>query len=231
VSGELTAADIGLRLLLAFAAGGVIGFERSSRHQVAGMRTHILIALGAALLMLLSIWLPRHFGSGEGDPGRIAAQVVSGIGFLGAGAMIRLGNNIRGLTTAASLWLIAAVGLALGAGMYAAAAVTEVLSLFTLVFMDHFEKRFFPTERNKVLVLNYGTGDPDTADALAVLGSFHVRIQSMDVEQIIGKGKKRIKGSRLRLFAAIPDTADISALARALEALENVTGMEMEEKF
>jgi putative Mg2+ transporter-C (MgtC) family protein len=227
----MTEQDMVVRLLLSFAAGAIIGFERSSRRQVAGLRTHILIALGSTLLMILSIWLPRSLMSGEGDPGRIAAQVVSGIGFLGAGAIIRLGNNIRGLTTAASLWLIAAVGLALGAGMYLAAAVTEALTLFALILMDVFEKRLFPSERNKVLVLSYGVNDPGAAEALGVLRSYGVRIQSMDVEQIIGKGNKRIKGSRLRFFAGIPDTADIAALARSLESLEDVTGMEMEEKF
>jgi putative Mg2+ transporter-C (MgtC) family protein len=226
---DITETDIVLRLLLSFAAGGIIGFERSSRRQVAGMRTHILIALGATALMLLSMWLPRQFGAD--DPGRIAAQVVSGIGFLGAGAIIRLGNNIRGLTTAASLWLIAAVGLALGAGMYLAAAVTEALSLVTLIFLDIFEKRLFPAERNKVLVLSYKTGDPDTARALQVLKSFGVRIQSMDVEHIVGKGKKSRRESRLRLFAGIPNKADIIRLAHSLEALEGVTGMEIEEKF
>jgi len=113
----LTEYDMILRLVLGFLAGGLIGLERSSRRQVAGLRTHILIATGATLLMLLSIYIPQQFNpQGNNDPGRIAAQVVSGIGFLGAGAIIRLGNSIRGLTTAASLWFVAAVGLAVGAG-------------------------------------------------------------------------------------------------------------------
>jgi len=105
----LTELDILIRLAIAFAAGFMIGIERSSRRQVAGLRTHILISLGACCLMLLSLWIPQQMGSG--DPGRIAAQVVAGMGFLGAGAIIKLGNNIRGLTTAASLWVTAAVGL------------------------------------------------------------------------------------------------------------------------
>ncbi|MEJ5190181.1 MAG: MgtC/SapB family protein, partial [Breznakiellaceae bacterium] len=121
----LTELDITLRLALSFIAGGIVGFERTSRHQVAGLRTHILICVGSTLLMLLSLWIPEQFlGLKSGDPGRIAAQVVSGIGFLGAGAIMRLGNNVKGLTTAASLWLIAAVGLALGAGFYLAAGLT-----------------------------------------------------------------------------------------------------------
>ena len=129
----LTEFDMILRLCLSFIAGAIIGFERSSRRQAAGLRTHILIATGATLLMLLSIYLPQQFSSAHraGDPGRIAAQVVSGIGFLGAGAIIRLGNNVRGLTTAASLWFVAAVGLAIGGGMFIITGIAEALGLIT----------------------------------------------------------------------------------------------------
>jgi putative Mg2+ transporter-C (MgtC) family protein len=226
---SLTEFDMLLRLILGFAAGAIIGFERASRHQVAGMRTHILIALGATLLMLLSIWIPQEFlDMKNGDPGRIAAQVVSGIGFLGAGAMIRLGNNIKGLTTAASLWLIAAVGLAIGAGMYLAAAITEGLSLVTLILMDHFEKHLFPAERNKILELSYKTPYPNTGEALAVLLSYKIRVQSVDVdENVKGKGKT----SRIRLFAAIPDNVDIQALTKQLEEVDQLTRIEIREKF
>jgi putative Mg2+ transporter-C (MgtC) family protein len=143
----MTEIDIVIRLCLAFVAGGVIGMERSSRRQVAGLRTHILIAVGACCLMLLSIWLPQQLNSG--DPGRIAAQVVSGIGFLGAGAIIRLGNNIRGLTTAASLWLTAAIGLSIGAGMFIAALTAVILALVTLMFLNRLERKLFPEDNWK----------------------------------------------------------------------------------
>ena len=143
----LTEIDIVIRLCLAFVAGFIIGLERSSRRQVAGLRTHILISLGASCLMLLSIWIPQQMGGG--DPGRIAAQVVAGMGFLGAGAIIKLGNNIRGLTTAASLWLTAAIGLTIGAGMYIAACAVVVLALITLVFIHFLEKKIFPEDNWK----------------------------------------------------------------------------------
>ncbi len=152
----LTEMDMVIRLLAGFAAGGIIGFERASRHQVAGLRTHILIALGSTLLMILSIWIPQEFNMlKNGDPGRIAAQVVSGIGFLGAGAILRLGNNVKGLTTAASLWFVAGVGLAVGAGLFFAAVIAEALGLFTLVALDLVEKKLFPAERNKLLELSF----------------------------------------------------------------------------
>jgi putative Mg2+ transporter-C (MgtC) family protein len=222
----LTEIDMIIRLVLGFAAGAVIGFERSSRHQVAGLRTHILIATGSTLLMLLSIWLPQEFtGMKNGDPGRVAAQVVSGIGFLGAGAIVRLGNNIRGLTTAASLWLIAAVGLTIGAGMFAAAAAAELLSLITLFVLDFVEKRFFPSERNKVLELHYKNSSPDTAAALETLKNFGIRPQSMDVNQGAGKG------ARLRILVSIPDSTDISSLAKALKDSGGAGRVEIKEKY
>jgi putative Mg2+ transporter-C (MgtC) family protein len=223
---HLSETVIVIRLVLGFLAGAIIGFERSSRRQVAGMRTHILIATGATLLMLLSIWLSREVIS-DGDPGRIAAQVVSGIGFLGAGAIIRLGNNIKGLTTAASLWLIAAVGLAIGAGMYLAAAVTEVISLITLFGLEFVEKRLFPSERNKVLELSYKSDLPKTQEALDILKSFGVRVLSIDVDQNVKKGKD----ARLRLFVGFPDATDIAKLAKALKATGKVERIEIKEKY
>ena len=115
--------DAAIRLALAMLAGGLVGLEREIHRQTAGLRTHILISLGSCLLMMLSIWMPQSVGLDKGDPGRIAAQVVSGIGFLGAGAFIKIGNNVKGLTTAASIWVVAAIGLAIGAGMYGPAAI------------------------------------------------------------------------------------------------------------
>jgi putative Mg2+ transporter-C (MgtC) family protein len=224
----LTEIDMVIRLGLGFLAGAIIGFERSSRHQVAGLRTHILIAVGATLLMLLSIWLPQEFTAMKnGDPGRIAAQVVSGIGFLGAGAILRLGNNVRGLTTAASLWLIAAVGLAIGAGMFIAAAAAELISLITLFALDIVEKRLFPSERNKILELHYRQSSPDSRGAVEILKSFGIRPQSMDVVQAAGKEK----GSRLRLLVSIPDSTDIAKLAKSLKAAGEVGRVEIKEKY
>ena len=228
----ITELDMLIRLSLGFLAGAVIGVERSSRRQIAGLRTHILIATGATLLMLLSIWLPQEFQSMKnGDPGRIAAQVVSGIGFLGAGAIIRLGNNIKGLTTAASLWLIAAVGMSIGAGMFLAAGVTLVIILITLIVLDKFEKRFFPSERNKLLEITFKSNNPDYQETLHILQSFGIRILSMDVDQGIGKGKEKSRGTRLRLFVGVADHTDIATLVKVLKTNGKIERLEMKEKY
>jgi putative Mg2+ transporter-C (MgtC) family protein len=223
----LTEYDIVLRLVLGFIAGAVIGFERASRRQVAGLRTHILIALGATLLMLLSIWLPQTFqGAKNGDPGRIAAQVVSGIGFLGAGAILRLGNNVRGLTTAASLWFVAAVGMAIGGGMFIAAAVAEVLSLVTLELLGMLESRVFPTERYKLLEISYKNNSPNTKETLDIIKTAGIRVQSTDVNQ----GSKD-KGTKLRLLVRIPNAIDLATLAGEIKSSGNVGKVEIKEKY
>jgi putative Mg2+ transporter-C (MgtC) family protein len=223
----LTPLDMVVRLCLSFAAGTIVGLERASRRQVAGMRTHVIICLGATLLMILSIWLPQEFsGLKNGDPGRIAAQVVSGIGFLGAGAMIRLGNNVRGLTTAASLWLIAAVGMAIGAGLYLGAAIAEALALAALWGLGKFESRIFPAERNKILELGFKNGDPDINKLLSTIKSFGVRVLSMDIDQSFDQ-----KGGKFKLLVGFPGSTDISKLLRALKSIKGLETVGLKEKY
>ena len=116
---EIGEGELLLRLVLACVLGGIIGYERQSRHKSAGLRTNMLVCLGSCLVMVLSqeIYL-RVEGHTNADPARLAAQVVSGIGFLGAGAIMKEGLTVTGLTTAACLWVVAGVGLAVGAGMW-----------------------------------------------------------------------------------------------------------------
>src|SRR2546421_6026137 len=128
----LSSWEVLLRVGLAAALGGVLGLERELREREAGLRTHLLVSVGSALFTIVSAYGFREFlNSGESvvraDPTRIAAQIVTGIGFLGAGAIIRQGLSIRGLTTAATLWVVAAIGMAAGAGYYSGAVVTTWL--------------------------------------------------------------------------------------------------------
>jgi putative Mg2+ transporter-C (MgtC) family protein len=117
------------RILLAAALGTVVGYEREHEGKPAGMRTHGMVALGAALFTVVSI-----YGFGTGDPARLSAQVVTGIGFLGAGAILHHRDSIRGLTTAASLWVTAAIGTAVGTGMYALSIATSAVVFLLLRF-------------------------------------------------------------------------------------------------
>ena len=122
----------GVRLGLAVVLGGVIGLEREASDKPAGLRTNILICLGSTLMMILSIEVARHFAVTAADPGRIAQGVITGIGFLGAGTILHSRGGVTGLTTAATTWAVSGIGLALGAGFYALAAVTTLLILLVL---------------------------------------------------------------------------------------------------
>ncbi len=133
-----------LRILAAATLGALVGYERQRNNQPAGLRTHIILVVGATLAMTLSINLAMEFRPlvSNGDPARLAAQVISGIGFLGVGAIIRYGANIKGLTTATSMWSMAVVGLVVGAGYFLVAAFTTGLLLITLILINFFEKRY-----------------------------------------------------------------------------------------
>ena len=129
------------RLILATLLGGLIGFEREVRGHSAGLRTHILVSLGSCLIMLTSLYVfDIYKESASIDPARIAAGVITGIGFLGAGAIIRSGEAVRGLTTAAGLWLVAGVGLGIGCGFYLASFVTAILAIIVLCTFRHLER-------------------------------------------------------------------------------------------
>jgi putative Mg2+ transporter-C (MgtC) family protein len=136
-----------VRLLLAAILGAMIGVEREIHEHPAGMRTHLLVSVGSAGFTLLSI---LSFTEAGGDPGRIAAQVVSGIGFLGAGAILKEGATIRGLTTAASLWAVAAVGMACGAGAIGVALTTTILVIFSLWPLQRISERFISAGERRV---------------------------------------------------------------------------------
>lgn len=135
---------LGIQLILAALLSALIGIERERRNRDAGLRTHMLVGIGACLFTGLSV----NFD--VGDPGRVAAQVVTGIGFLGAGAILKAGRNIRGLTTAASIWATAAVGMATGVGAWLLSIMATLIIWFTLSFLIHAENIINPTGNQEV---------------------------------------------------------------------------------
>jgi putative Mg2+ transporter-C (MgtC) family protein len=140
--------DLALRLLEAAALGALIGLEREIHDHPAGMRTHLLVSVGAAAFTVLSIYGFPAIGA---DPARVAAQIVAGVGFLGAGAILKEGATIRGLTTAASLWAVAAVGMAAGAGVPGVAIATTFIVLVSLWPLRLLTERFVSRDRHQVL--------------------------------------------------------------------------------
>lgn len=146
----LTDGQIILRLILSVVLGGFIGLERQLHRRVAGLRTHILVSLGSCLIMLTSLYVFVIYEDKVPlDPTRLAAGVITGIGFLGAGTIIREREGIRGLTTAASLWVVAGIGLAVGCGFHRAAIFTTLLSLITLLLLRYAEGVIFGKNESK----------------------------------------------------------------------------------
>jgi putative Mg2+ transporter-C (MgtC) family protein len=133
-----------INLLMAFVLGGMIGWVREKEGKAAGLRTHVLVCVGSALFMLLSGEMMLK--SGMADPGRIAAGVVAGIGFIGAGTIVQARGSVKGITTAASIWVTAAIGIAAGTGYYVGAIAATVIALVTLQLLRHVEKRIIKSK-------------------------------------------------------------------------------------
>jgi len=181
--------EVALRLVLAAALGGAVGLERELREREAGLRTHLLVSVGAAVFTVVSAYGFADFDySARGgitlDPTRIAAQVVTGIGFLGAGAIIRQGLSVRGLTTAATLWVVAAIGMASGAGYYSVAVIGTAIVLFSLyplrILAYRAVVRLRPEEGRLVVTLPPGAS---AAPILAELERTGARVDSLQLEE------------------------------------------------
>lgn len=217
-STEININNVAFRLFLSTILGGLLGWEREVRRQNAGLRTHMIISAGACLLMLISIYIPQAFSNYPNvDPGRIAAQVVSGIGFLGAGAIFRLGGNTHGLTTAATIWVVAAVGLAVGAGMYGAAVIATLLLLFVLAILDKVGKRFFSRGSLKTLKISFQSAKIETSKILDILEKHEIITKNINIVQ-----SKNKQNAKILLYVFVPENLNVKHLYRDLNELNNV---------
>ncbi|MEE9219469.1 MAG: MgtC/SapB family protein [Acidobacteriota bacterium] len=180
-----------LKILLAITLSGIIGYEREISDKPAGLRTNILIGLGSAVMMMISIHVASHFGGGLSDPSRIAAQVVTGVGFLGAGTILQARGSVIGLTSAATIWAVAGIGLAVGSGMYLLAIMMTVAILGVLWIVGRVQHRLLGKWSTECIDLRVG----DPAQLLRVLHGVHtgtsVRVETLDVRE--SDGGYRIK--------------------------------------
>jgi putative Mg2+ transporter-C (MgtC) family protein len=196
-----TAMDVQVyvRLGLAVLLGGLIGLEREFRGRAAGLRTLIIVCLGATIIMIVSTKLPAQFYTGPGeavvrvDPGRIAAGIVTGIGFLGAGVVIKLGDIIRGVTTAACIWFVASLGIAIGQGHYDLAVASTAIALVVLWLLHYVEAAFHSALYRSVTV------KVDSADAQEIVGSvrstlvrFKAVLQDLKVSEDVRAGETEL---------------------------------------
>ena len=212
---DVTTLDATVRLAAAAGLGAALGLERELNAQPAGFRTHLLVSLGAGLFTVAGADL------GGADPARVAAQVVTGIGFLGAGAILREGGSVRGLTTAASLWVTAAVGLACGLGHLGLAAAATAIGLLALVGLKRLERGVFPQRRGRVVELRLdqrGALADIAAQATEVLGG------KANVQRV---GPAEQGGMLLVLHAQVPRGSDVVDLATRLRGLPCVTDVDI----
>lgn len=212
---EVTTTSSVFKLIVSLLLGSLVGYERKRKGQTAGVRTFSLIAMGATLAMILSIYVPQEYlGLKNGDPGRIAAQVVTGIGFLGAGAIIQMKGSVRGLTTAAGIWMIAAIGMAVGVGMYAVAIIATLLILFVLVQLEKLEHRISLGNQSRILRLRINTILEDIDRYETVLKVNKVSLTNYYVEYDYTN-----KQTRLNLVVLVPENIDYISLFRQLQTL------------
>lgn len=206
--------EIALRLVLALVLGGIIGYQREVHEKPAGLRTHALVSLGAALVMIVSI--EPFLGLPNVDVSRIASGVVTGIGFLGAGAIIRQGSIVRGLTTAASIWVVSSIGLAVGAGLYVAATVATLLIFLTLTALVYLEVRAAPAHKTIQLV---AVDNPQELGLImSALGELNITVRTIEIEELEGEGENII-----RLELQIPPDVSPDTIISRLTATKGVS--------
>lgn len=178
---------VALRVVVAAVLGGIIGFEREKENKPAGLRTHILVSMGCALFMLVSIYSPLLTESFASDPTRIAAQIVTGIGFLGAGSIIRARGSVYGLTTAASIWTVAAIGMAVGSGFYGGAFIGTVLAWIVLSALDRWEVRGI-LHKGKPMTLSMKVGTREIIGHLQdFIGSRDIKVRKSRIRRTEGE--------------------------------------------
>ncbi|NLV37070.1 MAG: MgtC/SapB family protein [Clostridiaceae bacterium] len=213
--------EVALRLLLSVGLGGLIGYERENTNRPAGFRTHILVCVGSALVMITSEFIfNRYTGLTNIDPTRLGAQVVSGIGFLGAGTIIRDGFNVRGLTTAASLWAVSCVGIAVGSGFYIGAVIATIFIYLILISLKSAEKRITKRNRYRTFIVETDSNSGQVSAVCSLMEQYKIDLRSVELYKS-KEGEQRIK-----LMVKMPgSTVDMKILSdiQALDGVQKVS--------
>ncbi|MDD2372668.1 MAG: MgtC/SapB family protein [Syntrophomonadaceae bacterium] len=214
--------EIIFKLALACILGALIGLERESLNRPAGLRTYTLVCVGSTLAMIVSIDIyMQYYQTVNADPGRIAAQVVSGIGFLGAGTIMREGASVRGLTTAAGLWVVACIGLAVGAGLYIPAVATTILILFVLIYFIRFEQFFTGLREYKGLVIVVEDRPGQVGNIGSILGDMGVLIKNIQLNHMENEDNLEVE-----LLIELPSGMKISDVIEELSTMKELKSID-----
>jgi len=214
----LTINEIILRIFVGFILSGIIGIEREGINRPAGLRTHILVGTGSTLIMITGIFLAETYP--DTDAARLGAQVVSGIGFLGAGTIIKEGVSVRGLTTAASLWATAGIGLACGAGFLLPAVFTTAIVMFSLIFFQKLN-RVLTSRRHEIRINVLCTNEPGQIGAIGTyLGNENVQIKQISIHD------EQEKSLRLKIVVRLPVTTTPVDIIEGLQTVDGIKEIE-----
>lgn len=205
--------ECAIKIFASFLCGFILGIERKSRQQVVGMRTLILISVSSTILSILSIYMAHITDVPNGDPTRIVAGVVSGIGFLGGGAIMKQGMNIKGLTSAAIIWAASALGLVVGAGLYIQAGITLVVFMLSLIVLEKVEEKWFPAEQSKTLHLVYEEDELDLEKIKSIIQSNGIFVKDINISKVMS-----VKQTILRYTVKTPREVDFMKLSEDLKA-------------
>ena len=210
-----------VKMLLAVLCSGIIGFEREHSHRPAGFRTHILVAVGSALVMMTSKYVFLEYqGLGTFDPTRLGAQVISGIGFLGAGTILREGFSVKGLTTAASLWAVSCIGLAVGSGYYIGAFITTIVIYLTLNTFKRFILRGNPSKNIYIEAENM---TKQAADVGAIIKRYGGNLHTLEILYADSNSSKRKSDSIVMKAVVFPrDEEGLNMTISAIRALDGI---------
>lgn len=213
-----------LRIFLALLAAFIIGFERSTHNQPAGIRTHMVLALGSCGIMILSMLMPMKFAqfSNNGDPGRMAAQVISGIGFLGGGAILKFGFNVRGLTTAASIWTISGIGLVFGAGFYILGSVMTGGLFVILHLVDKIESWMLTKENMRIITVVFNSEHLQIKTITRSIRNF-VEVKKLAITENVEKSE-----TELEAHCRIPEDQSIRKLFEHIKGMGDVKSLKIE---
>ncbi len=218
-----------IRIMLAIFLSFILGIERELTGKIAGLRTHILVSLGACVFTILSIYgfkMHETIGViGTNDPARIAAQVITGIGFIGAGTVMRHGSNVFGITTAATLWVCASIGMSCGCGEYITAVIASVLTLFVLISIRRLEKDYLSKKKMSYVIYQVSLSAPiDECDTIQ-------DVFSNNFKKIYKINKKLVNSTELKFSAVISTKKTLKDIYNVFKAVQKLESIEIREYY
>lgn len=214
-----------VRMLCAMVAGFMVGYERETHYQPAGLRTHMVLSTGSCLIQILSLYIPLVFMAGNpgADPGRLSAQVISGIGFLGAGAIFRYGFNVRGLTTAASIWTTSGIGLTFGAGFYSLGVVSTVILIVILQVFEKVENKLIEHKDMRVLTVVFHSADLTAMTVIDAIKKFNIDIRQLSITEFVDN-----RTVEIRINCRVDDDFSIKDLFDKIKSLGSIKTLRIE---